>query len=89
MPELVGLVAQLHPMVSRNHIAVGPDRAEDNEMRPGALGANLCHLGRSEAAREGKLEFVAHFLVTQNEDGMFLEGRARHRICCVVGNDIR
>ena len=58
-------------------------------MRTGTLRADLGYFRRPEAARKGELNFVGYFLIAQDQDGMFLECRARRRICGVVRGDIR
>src|SRR5215510_8287814 len=88
MPELVRLVAQRKPVVRRHDLAVLVDRAEDHEIGAGAQRANLGHLEWPKAAREGKLRLVGDVLAAENNDRMFLKGRARHLVCGVVSRDL-
>jgi hypothetical protein len=88
MPELVGFAAQGQTVIWGHHLSIGPDSAENDEMRTGALRADLGHFGRAEAARKGELNLVGHLLVTQDQNGMLLEGCARLRIGGIVRGDL-
>src|ERR1700730_648113 len=88
MPELVGLAAQGKPVIWRYDRSVRANGTQDDKMRTGTLRADLGHFRWPEAARKGELNFVGHLLIAQDQDRMFLEGRARRRICSIVRGDI-
>src|ERR1700676_4258807 len=88
MPELVGLAAQGKLVIWRHHLSVRADGTEDHKMRSRTLRTDLRHLRWAEAARKGELKLVGHILLTEHQNGMFLEGRARCRIGGIVRGDI-
>src|ERR1035437_8879578 len=51
-------------------------------------GADLGHLRRTEAAREGELALVGHLLAAKHQNRMLLERRAHRRVGSVVGCDV-
>jgi hypothetical protein len=55
---------------------------------PSPCEADLGHLERSEAAREGELRLVGHILIAKNKDRMLLERRARLLVSGVVRGDL-
>ena len=57
-------------------------------MAAGAERADLGHLRRTEAAREGELALVGHLLAAKHQNRMLLERRARRRVGGVVGCDV-
>ena len=57
-------------------------------MAAGAERADLGDFRRTEAAREGELALVGHFLVAKNQNRMLLERRARGGIGGIVSGDI-
>ena len=88
VPELVRLVAQGKAMIRRHDFAVRADGGQGDEMGAGAERADLGHLGRTEAAREGELALVGHLLAAKHQDRMLLEGRARRRVGGIVSGNI-
>src|ERR1035441_4341276 len=88
MPKLVRLVAQRVAMIGQHHFAVRADGAEDHKMAAGAERADLGHLRRTEAAREGELALVGHLLAAKDQNRMLLERRARRHVGGVVGRDV-
>jgi len=57
-------------------------------VRAGAERADFGHLGRTEAAREGKLAVVGHLLAAKHQHRMFFESSACRRIGGIVGGNI-
>src|SRR5258707_9928301 len=72
----------------RRKPAVLVNRTEDHEVGAGALRADLGHLERPEAAREGELRLVGHVLAAKDKDRMLLKRRACPLVCGVIRRDI-
>jgi hypothetical protein len=84
VPKLVRLVAQRDARVGRHDLAVRPDSREDYQMRAGALGRGRRYFERAEAAREGDLGFVGHFLIAKDQDRVRFEGSAHRPVSGIV-----
>ena len=56
--------------------------------RAGAERADLGDFGRTEAAREGELALVGHFLAAEDQHRVLLERGARRRVGGIVSGDI-
>jgi hypothetical protein len=88
MPKLVRLVAQRDARIGRHDLAVRPDGREDHEMRAGALRRRRRYFQRAEAAREGDLGFVGHFLIAKHQNRMRFERGAHRLVSGIVMGDI-
>jgi hypothetical protein len=53
-------------------------------MRAGALGRGRRYFERAEAAREGDLGFVGHFLIAKDQDRVRFEGSAHRPVSGIV-----